>query len=103
MREALPTREEIFFQDFPKCCNFQSGTERRKPDEEVNGMGGNRADDDGGGFMDPEFDLLVFGYVYPPVPPSYEQCADAATSPRADYVIPPLAMGALFDWDDEED
>jgi len=53
--------------------------------------------------MEPEFDLMVFGYVYPPVPPSFEQCAAAGASSRADYVISPLAMGALFDWDDEED
>jgi hypothetical protein len=84
-------------------ATFRSGTDRRKPDEEVSGVRANRADDDEGGFMEPEFDLMVFGYVYPPVPPSFEQCAAAGASSRADYVISPLAMGALFDWDDEED
>lgn len=51
--------------------------------------------------MDPEFDSLVRGYVYPCVPPSYEQCAEVSV--RTGYVISPLAMGALFDWDEEED
>lgn len=39
-----------------------------------------------------------------PVPPGYEQCAaPSSTSPRADYVASPLAVAALFDWDDDED
>ncbi len=53
--------------------------------------------------MDPEIDLLIFGHAYSPVPPSYEQCANAGASLRADYVISPLTIAALFDWDDEED
>jgi hypothetical protein len=38
-----------------------------------------------------------------PVPPGYEQCAASPASPRADFVASPLAMAALFDWEDEED
>jgi hypothetical protein len=38
-----------------------------------------------------------------PVPPSYEQCTAGAVDPRADYVASPLAMAALFAWDDEDD
>ncbi len=37
-----------------------------------------------------------------PVPPSYEQCVAESIGPRADYVISPLLMAALFDWDDEQ-
>jgi hypothetical protein len=38
-----------------------------------------------------------------PVPPSYEECVAQPSEPRADYVIQPLAMGALFAWEDEEE
>jgi len=37
------------------------------------------------------------------VPPGYEQCVAGSIGPRADDVISPLAMAALFDWDDELD
>jgi hypothetical protein len=38
-----------------------------------------------------------------PAPPSYEQCVAAVVSPRADYVASPLAVAALFDWEEEDD
>lgn len=38
-----------------------------------------------------------------PIPPSYEQCVAKPVAPRADYVASPLAMAALFAWDDEID
>jgi hypothetical protein len=43
-----------------------------------------------------------------PVPPSYEQCGASALSPhmngpRADYVASPLALAALFAWDEDDD
>jgi hypothetical protein len=37
------------------------------------------------------------------VPPSFERCAAAVVRPRADYVASPLAMAALFGWDEEDD
>ena len=40
--------------------------------------------------------------VFVLVPPSYEQCL-AAVCPRADYVASPLAVAALFGWDEEDD
>jgi hypothetical protein len=39
----------------------------------------------------------------PVLPPSYEQCVAAVVGPRADYVASPLAVAALFDWDEEDD
>ena len=38
-----------------------------------------------------------------PVPPSYAQCVAAVVERRADYVASPLAVAALFCWDDEDD
>jgi len=38
-----------------------------------------------------------------PIPPSYEQCTAKPVAPRADYIASPLAVSALFDWDDEDD
>jgi hypothetical protein len=38
-----------------------------------------------------------------PVPPSYEQCAAAVVCLRGDYVASPLAVAALFGWDEEDD
>jgi len=38
-----------------------------------------------------------------PVPPSYEECVAKPSEPRADYVIPPLAMAALFAWEEDEE
>jgi hypothetical protein len=37
------------------------------------------------------------------VPPSYEQCVAVVVGRRADCVASPLAVAALFDWDDEDD
>jgi hypothetical protein len=37
-----------------------------------------------------------------PIPPSYDQCSATVAEPKADYVISPLAMAALFDWDDDD-
>ncbi len=37
------------------------------------------------------------------MPPSYEECVATVADPQADYVISPLAMAALFDWDDDDD
>ncbi len=37
------------------------------------------------------------------VPPGYEQCVAKSIGPRADYVISPLAMAVLFDWEEDED
>jgi hypothetical protein len=48
-------------------------------------------------------DPLSYEHTFPPIPPSYEQCVAPATGPRADYVASPLAMAALFDWDEDED
>jgi hypothetical protein len=40
----------------------------------------------------------------PPVPPpSYEQCTAKPAAPHAAYILSPLAMATLFDWDDDED
>ena len=41
--------------------------------------------------------------VFVHVPPSYEQCVAAPVGPRADFVASPLAMAALFEWDEEDD
>jgi hypothetical protein len=41
--------------------------------------------------------------VFVHVPPSYEQCAAAPVGSRAEFVASPLAMAALFGWDDEVD
>jgi len=49
-----------------------------------------------------DLDPLCYGPLHPPVPPSYEQCVATAVSPKADYVVSPLAMAAMFDWDDED-
>ena len=38
----------------------------------------------------------------PVTQPSYEQCVAQAMSPKADYVISPLAMAKLFAWDDND-
>jgi hypothetical protein len=46
---------------------------------------------------------LNYDNAYPPVPPSYEQCVAPAALPRADYVVSPLAMAALFDWDEDDE
>ncbi len=48
-------------------------------------------------------DPLEHDHASRPVPPSYEQCIAGLTGPRADYVIPPSLMVALFDWEDEQD
>jgi hypothetical protein len=40
---------------------------------------------------------------FPPIPPSYEQCVATVANPKADYVISPLAMAALFAWDEDDD
>ena len=37
-----------------------------------------------------------------PIPPSYEECVATPKEAKADYVVSPLAMAALFDWDDED-
>lgn len=37
------------------------------------------------------------------VPPSYEQCVAAPTGMRSEYVATPLAMAALFTWDEDDD
>lgn len=37
------------------------------------------------------------------VPPGYGQFDAAPDCPRADYVASPLAMAALFQWDEEDD
>jgi hypothetical protein len=37
-----------------------------------------------------------------PVPPSYEECV-VAHGPRADYIVSPLAMAALFCWDEDDE
>ncbi len=39
----------------------------------------------------------------PPIPPSYEQCVAAPVAMKADYVVSPLEMAPLLDWDDEDD
>jgi hypothetical protein len=52
-------------------------------------------------FMD--LDPLCYGPPHPPVPPGYDQCAATPVTPKADYVVSPLAMAALFDWDDEDE
>ena len=36
-------------------------------------------------------------------PPGYEQCVAAEMERRASYVASPLAMAALFGWDEEEE
>jgi hypothetical protein len=44
-----------------------------------------------------------------PVPPSYEQCYEQCVSKPVgrhvdyDYVASPMALAALFDWDEDED
>ena len=40
---------------------------------------------------------------FPPIPSSYEECVAKVAEPKADYVISPLAMATLFDWDDEDE
>jgi hypothetical protein len=35
--------------------------------------------------------------------PSHEPRIAESIGPQADYVASPLAMAALFDWDDEDD
>lgn len=50
--------------------------------------------------MDPE--PVEIGPILLAVPPSYEQSVATAVGWRADYVVSPLEMAALFDWDDEE-
>jgi hypothetical protein len=53
---------------------------------------------------DDSMDIDIVGHEgFPPIPPSYDQCVAAVAEPKADYVISPLAMAALFDWDDDED
>jgi len=42
-------------------------------------------------------------HVFVHVPPSYEQRAAEVVCPRADYVASPLAVAALFGWDEEDD
>lgn len=37
-----------------------------------------------------------------PIPPSYEQCVVDVSGTRADFVASPLAMAALFDWEDDD-
>lgn len=49
-----------------------------------------------------DLDPLCYGLLHPPVPPSYEQCVVTNVSPKADYFVSPLAMAALFDWDDDD-
>jgi hypothetical protein len=44
-----------------------------------------------------------YRHVFVHVPPSYEQSAASVVCPLADYVASPLAMAALFGWDDEDD
>jgi hypothetical protein len=44
-----------------------------------------------------------YRHVFVRVPPSYEECASTAVCPRADYVASPLAVAALFGWDEEDD
>jgi hypothetical protein len=39
----------------------------------------------------------------PPIPPSYDQCVATVADPKADYVISPLAMAALFAWDEDDE
>jgi hypothetical protein len=50
-----------------------------------------------------ELNPLEYCPVSVRVPPSYEQCASAVVSPRTDYVASPLAVAALFGWDEEDD
>jgi hypothetical protein len=47
-------------------------------------------------------EIIAFQPSSLPIPPSYEQCARAA-DPRAVYVASPLAVAALFEWDEEDD
>jgi hypothetical protein len=42
-------------------------------------------------------------HVFLHVPPSYEQCVTTVVCPRSDYVASPLAVAALFGWDEEDD
>ncbi len=46
---------------------------------------------------------VEFGPTFLPVPPSYEQCVAGAVGPKADYVVSPLEMAVLFDWDEDDD
>lgn len=48
-------------------------------------------------------EIIAFQPSSLPIPPSYEQCVARAADPRAVYVASPLAVAALFDWDDEDD
>jgi hypothetical protein len=50
-----------------------------------------------------ELNPLEHCQVALPVPPSYGQCAAAVVSPRVDCVVSPLAVAALFNWDEEDD
>jgi hypothetical protein len=50
-----------------------------------------------------ELNSLETRNVFVRVPPSYEQYAAAVVCPRADYVASPLAVAALFGWDEEDD
>ena len=50
-----------------------------------------------------ELDPLEYRPVSVPAPPSYELCTTAVVRPRADYVASPLAVAALFGWDEEDD
>lgn len=43
-----------------------------------------------------------FGPTFLPGPPSYEQCVANVVGLHADFVVSPLEMAALFDWDDDE-
>ena len=36
-------------------------------------------------------------------PPGYEQCVGKPAAPRAEYVVSPIVVAALFAWDDEDD
>lgn len=40
-----------------------------------------------------------------PVPPSYEQCVSTPVGRQVDYdyIASPVALAALFDWDEDED
>lgn len=41
--------------------------------------------------------------ILPIPPPSYEQCVAKPAAPRATYILSPLAMAALFDWDENDE
>ncbi len=57
-------------------------------------------EDVSGGNLRMSVEPVEFGSV--PIPLSYEQCVAKAIGPKADFVVSPLEMVMLFDWDEDE-